>query len=562
MKKIKSFVVLLIVLAMSMSILAACRPADEDDISIDGGGTTTTGGDDNGNNTNNEGNGNGDNGNTNNNGDNGNTNNNGGGTNNNGGGTGNNNNNNNNNKTNNAGDINTKPTSENPLIAKNKKINRGAAVSYNLDNTGFVKNVKLADLKGKTLTLYTAVDYGIFSYYNDSEKVINEWAWFKELKKLYGVTVKYVRCAPGGSNVVKPFQAMSAGKDIDLITTHVSSFPYICNILEPLDSYVNMANFANSVGLDPQITNLTKWKGKHIILGPACSAGRLVYNKTYLKNVGVDDPYTLFKAGKWNWTNFKKYMNSLPATTSSGQKLIGMSTWSQYWYWANTNAKACFEIDGNDANGGIINNMGSAEVKETYTWLESVCKSSKCTYFDGNGGQYFWGTKKDYYSVMNYGYSPTNIRGILEDYNKKNEYGWVPFPKNEKNSKAINHVEVYGFGIGIPRKTNKPANRAAAVKFCELWANRFAEAQFDGYVYKEKMSHDKVVEFYEFTRTNSRFGLGSGVGSLAKYAANSSVGTKFNLSITDSSYSTASCLEKLQNYAKQEVANVLKFGVQ
>jgi len=456
-------------------------------------------------------------------------------------------------------EIDTTPVTENPLLVKGKAINREAKVSYDLDKTGFVKNTKLSDLKGKTFTLYTGVDYAIWSYYNQSEKYINEWQWFKDIKSVYGCTIKYVRCAPG-NNVVRPFQAMSAGKDIDLITTHVASFPYICNILEPLDGYVDMKNFKNSVGLDPQLTEQTKWKGKYICLGATCALGALNYNATYIKSQGLDDPYELFKKGQWTWANFKKYMNGLPATDSQGRKLIGMATWSQYWYWAPTNGKACFEIDGNNPSGGITNNMETPEVKETFVWLEGVCKSSKCTYYNGSTGDWFWGTKSDAYCCMQYGNLGVNVAGIKEDFNKKNRYFWVPFPKNEKNSNAINHVEIYGYGIGIPRKTTKPANRAAAIKFCELWCNRYAEAKFDGLIDKSKFTYEQAMEVYNFGLTNSRFGLGSGVGKLASYASGKD--TNFNKSITDASFSTASCLQKLYNYAKQEVANVLKFGVQ
>ena len=73
-------------------------------------------------------------------------------------------------------------------------------------------------------------------------------------------------------------------------------------------------------------------------------------------------------------------------------------------------------------------------------------------------------------------------------------------------------------------------------------------------------SYEKVVEFYEYGKKYGRMGMGSGVGTLASHAGGTA--TNFNKSITDASFSTSSCMEKLSNYCKQEVANVLKFGVQ
>ncbi|MBQ6946733.1 MAG: hypothetical protein IJN42_01690, partial [Clostridia bacterium] len=128
--------------------------------------------------------------------------------------------------------------------------------------------------------------------------------------------------------------------------------------------------------------------------------------------------------------------------------------------------------------------------------------------------------------------------------------------------KAINHVEVYGRCIGIPRKTNKEQNRIAAVKFCELWCNRFTEARFDQLLARSKWTYAQVKEFYDFSKTNGRMGMGSGVGKLASYAGSGTNGTDFNASITDAGKSVATSMAKLSNYAKQEVANVLKFGIQ
>lgn len=446
----------------------------------------------------------------------------------------------------------------NPLMKPGKTYNNGAAVSFDIDKTGFTKSGSLADLNGKTLTLFTGVDYAMFGYNNTSGKYLGEWEWFKELKRLYGVTIKYNRCSSGSNAVLKPFQAMSAGKDCDLITTHVGSFPYICNILAPLDQYCNMDKLTSSPGLDPMITQQTTWKNKPIVLGPCLANGVFNYNRTFIKNQGLDDPYTLFKAGKWNWTAFSKYMTALPDTDPQGKTVYGCSTWSQFWYWANTNGKACFEINHTDPNGGIVNNWDSAEVKETFVWLENVCDAGG-NYLDGNAGNSLVGTDKTRLTVMCYGVAGVDKTGLVDE-SKGNEFFWVPFPKNEKNAKAVNHVEVYGYGIGIPRKTNKEQNRVAAVKFCELWCNRYTEARFDFLMHLAKWSTDQVNELYNFGTTNGRFGLGSGVGKLASIANNTT--TNFNRSVYDKSFSVSTCMAKLSNLAKTEIENVIKFGVQ
>jgi len=454
-----------------------------------------------------------------------------------------------------SGDMATDATA-NPLMSPAKPYNTGIMPSYDIDTLGFSKG-KLSDLKGKILTFYNCSGYELFSYYNKGNKQITERTWLKELRKELGVTVKVVQ---GDRPGIKPFQAMNAGKDIDLISTHVSSFPYICNIMAPLEQYVNMDKVHDNPGINPMMTEITKWKGNSIVLAPNGSIGALRYDATFVKNCGLEDPYDLWKKDQWNWTNFKKYMIGLPDTTKDGKKVNGCGTWGQYWYWANSNGKACFEIDGTDPNGAIINNWESAEVKETYVWLESVCDSGG-TYLNGDPGNSFMSNAhKSMFTVMFFGAPGVDYVRLKEekDPSAANDYRWVPFPKNEKNTKAVNHVELYGLGIGLPRKAASESNRQAAAKLLDLHLNRWTETRFDTLRYRCGWSQEKILEYFEFGQTNGKFGIGAGLGQFASLTTKE----KFQQSITDASFSTATCMAKCNNAAKQEINNVLKFGVQ
>lgn len=561
MKRFKTLLVLMIVLAMAMSMMVACRPSEEDGDLITGNNAPVSG--DTGNNDNTEGTdtdtgtdtgnetvgtdgGAGSNDTTTN--DNANS---GGGSNNQSSGStpsgG-------NNVSSDTGS--TAEVVSNPLVAASKAYNHNAGLSYDLDAIGFTKG-KLADLKGKTLTMYTGSDAARFSYYNSSNQSVDEYTWAKELKRLYGVTIKYVRCSTGGANVLKPFQAMSAGKDIDLVGIHGSSIPYICNTLAPLEPFCNFDKFDDNPGLDPLITKYTTWKGKKIILGPNGHSDVLNYNRTLIKNAGLPDPYEQFKKGQWNWTTFKQLMTSLPKTDSTGKKVYGYVTSGCWWVWPNTNGLSAFEIDNNDPNGNIKNNFDTAEVKEAFLWLEGVADAGG-QFYSGDGYSMLYGTHKTAVCAMfssNGGLDLEAAGGATLN----NEYFWVPFPKNEKNKNGINQVEVPGDGIGIPRKTNNESNRTAAVVFMNLWVNRFTEAEFDNLRHVSKWTHEQVVEYYNYGQVNGRMGIGAGLGELQKKGGST---THFFESIYSNTYNTATCMAKLSNYAKTEVENVLKFGIQ
>ncbi len=440
------------------------------------------------------------------------------------------------------------------LLSFAKPYNRSAKVGLDPDKTGFVINGTTADLKGKTLTLFTAVDYSMFGYYNASNKYVTEWGWFKEVKSAYGVTIKYVRCSPGGNNVIKPYQAMAAGKEIDLVTTDLSSFPYINNILAPLEEYYDFARLKQTPGLDPQLTNLTRWKKHRIVIAPALTGGGFNYNASFIKEAGLPDPYEQWKNDKWNWTTFKKYMCDLPDKTIEGKTVYGCGTWSQFWLWANTNGKPCFEIDGDSLTEGIINNFDSAEARETFVWLESVCDAGG-KYWNGGGGDLFYNRDATQYLVMNYGAAGVDRRALSEE-NAANDYRWVPFPKNEKNSKAVNSVSISGRGIALPKKTADRDNRKAAAVFAQLWCMRFAEARYDQLIQDCGWTYRQVKEYYDLSKTNGRLGLGSGLGQLAVAAGSGPEKTDFNESITAGGISTATCMNKLSKRVPVEIKRV------
>ena len=71
----------------------------------------------------------------------------------------------------------------NPLFAKSKDINHGEKPSFDIDTTGFVKNVKEKDLKGKSLVAITSLEQANFIYRGPKGEKLNEWTWFESLKK-------------------------------------------------------------------------------------------------------------------------------------------------------------------------------------------------------------------------------------------------------------------------------------------------------------------------------------------------------------------------------------------
>ena len=198
-------------------------------------------------------------------------------------------------------------------------------------------------------------------------------------------------------------------------------------------------------------------------------------------------------------------------------------------------------------------------MRETYLWLESVCETGG-NYLNGDPQDSMYGTNKTMFTVMFFG--APGIDQVSLEQEKHPAFGtdfrWVPFPNNEKNPNSENHVELYGLGIGLPRKTKAEGNRVAAAKLLDLHLNRWTESRFDTLRYRCKWTTEQILEYFEFGKSNGKFGVGSGLGQFAHIAYKEN----FEHSITDAAFSTSTIMAKLSNTAKQEIDNVLKFGVQ
>lgn len=114
---------------------------------------------------------------------------------------------------------------QNPLINRDRQQNKGLAPSFNIDDTGFVRaGTKIADLKKKTLAFYTADNFAAWSYRNEKGVTIDEWEWFSQLKKEYGLTIKYTK-SQHMKSTESALQAMNAGKPCDIIYSNHVVFP-------------------------------------------------------------------------------------------------------------------------------------------------------------------------------------------------------------------------------------------------------------------------------------------------------------------------------------------------
>lgn len=397
----------------------------------------------------------------------------------------------------------------NPLVTEVKKPNGKVAPSFDIDTTGFVKNnIKLKDLKNKKLTFMTAIAYDTFQYVDEKGKLQGEWEWFKALQKEYGLKINYIK-SRFDKSMGQALAYMTAGKDLDVIPTHVGAFPTCLQLSQPLDPYVNMQNLGNSPGVDLQVLEDTKWGGTYRCIAPIGAVNVLWYNESLVKEMKLQDPHTLWQQGKWNWNTFRNFIQSVPATTPNGKKLCSYNTCdADIWYaFALTNGYNPVDIDTKAKEPKLINNFGKQECLDAW---EFVCDTlAAANNVDMPGAS--WGSMYQQGNVMMH--DTLNLMNeFAYDNNFKychdKQYNWVPYPTSgTKTGRDV--AFCYGYTMMLPKKMKTTSNAIYAVKFMELWANRFTEAIFDYQATINYLDFDYAArrEYFNFVVNNTYFGL-------------------------------------------------------
>ncbi|MBQ8894464.1 MAG: hypothetical protein IJ043_08680 [Clostridia bacterium] len=389
----------------------------------------------------------------------------------------------------------------NPLVAETKKINYGTEVSYDIDTTGFVKNnIKLADLKGKTLTLITAIMYNTFQYKNEKGEYVGEWLWWESLKDAYGLNVKYIK-SRFDKSVSQSLTYMNAGKALDVIPTHVGGFPKFLCLSQPLDPYINIQNIGNSPGVDQMTLDETKWGGTYRCISAIGAVNVIWYNQTMVEQMGLKDPHTTWQKGEWNWNAWEAFVKSVPATTPEGKALnaYGQCNVDVVYSWGLTNGIHHIKIDTESKEPNLINNWMDPKTIAAWEFVSGVFKSIK-----------YGGSVWDVYGG---GTMMADCTGLMDkwdevEYTEGKKFNWVPFPK-ATTSTGRDIAFNYGYTMMLPKKMKNQSNAPYAVKFMELWANRFTEAIFDYFETTKCIGMDYAAkkEYFEFVVKNTYFGI-------------------------------------------------------
>ncbi|MBR2013016.1 MAG: hypothetical protein IJ995_02240 [Clostridia bacterium] len=449
----------------------------------------------------------------------------------------------------------------NPLFAKTKAINHGEAPSFDIDTTGFVKNVKVKDLKGKTMTAITSLEEPNFIYRGPKGEKLNEWTWFESLKKTYGVNFKYIESRwDKAPSLILTY--MNTGKQLDIIPTHRSALAMLMNLSQPLDPYINMKYVNNSPGVDTRTMEQSKRHDGYRCIAPIGAVDVIWYNATMTKELGLKDPYTLWKQNKWDWDAYKNYILSVPETAPNGNtklQVFFQSAGDSIFFWPRTNGVNVFDFKVGKDKTEIISNFNDDRCLSAWTFYSDLMNQADYKNRNTEGGTGGLGLWEQGSAIMGC------TLYLMKDWSSSEfacsqQFRWVPYPKGPgKGGECV--AMNYGNTMMLPKKMKNQSNIPYAVKVMEIWANRFTEAIND-YLQEPyfNFSHEERVEFFNFVSQHNYFNPAGGWRNLLD-EGDRSYYNQFEKSFYDNTkYNTTTAAKQVSNIIDKAINLMNTFG--
>ncbi|MCR5599510.1 MAG: ABC transporter substrate-binding protein [Ruminococcus sp.] len=123
---------------------------------------------------------------------------------------------------------------------------------------------------------------------------------------------------------------LAAGEGIDMFPYDTDVFPQgvLSERFDPLDPYYD--DMGMSDGLWDEMSDVIRsfeYKGQHYVVPYALSEPFLLtYSRKLMQSEGIDDPYTLYKAGSWNWDTFMQIVDKFRANQPDAPR-YGINGW-------------------------------------------------------------------------------------------------------------------------------------------------------------------------------------------------------------------------------------------
>jgi len=338
-----------------------------------------------------------------------------------------------------------------------------------------VQEKKFTALEGTTMKMWYGGELSDF----DTQRL-------EAFKTRYGIEVKLERMGWTESLQNLP-TAVAAGNAPDQIGPPASdTLRYVSgNLLQPMDDYIDLsdpiwnadeikkAKISNKIYIVPNdVKSQVAW---------------VYYNKTLFKELGLTEPYTYYKNGKWTWDVF---LDLAKKATIKGSDGVTVKTYgvSFGYYQRMVAAQGVAMWDGKSATCNITNPTVIKGLNTFAKFYQAGAANLDVVgdHIFGNRGVAMMATHMqimhgpDYYHTM------------------KDEIGLVPLPPSIVDGKY--YKVAFGGGSGICRSAKNPLGAMAWIYFCKRYENELEAKKDPTYMTEHRKyvseEHEKIMDEY------------------------------------------------------------------
>lgn len=186
-------------------------------------------------------------------------------------------------------------------------------------------------------------------------------------------------------------KAVASGQPYDIIANHGQYYPslILSELLEPLDEYITdteMCDVDNPAagGLSQDVLTSFSLGGKKYAAGSAKSiySDMLMYNKKMFADAGLEDPWTLYKDGKWTWEK----MQEMGAAVTDIANGVAFLERPQLYQWLTLNGLDFVVRDGDTFTENLTDENILAA---TQSYRDLMFGETPITFSTGGGGVEF-----------------------------------------------------------------------------------------------------------------------------------------------------------------------------
>ena len=274
----------------------------------------------------------------------------------------------------------------------------------------------------------------------------------------FGGSINYIHAEPG--KIIQRFdEVRNSGGEVDMLPYEANSLPENVSkgVYAPLDPYYDYIGM-NEPGLWDgmnELINRLSYKGQHYVIPYSLSDPQiLTYSRKLVSDAGLDDPYTLYTEGRWDWEAFMKTMEGFANKAPDGIKRYGITGWF---------GKSAVQSTGHNAvayeNGSFRNNIDDPAIAEAEQLMKDI--ADKGLYRQGWRDSYPTDQSTLFFASADHTLGVSNAR------NEGLDLMAVPFPKYAGADKQYISCE---FNAKMLAAGSTKGAAVAAFIMCERYA--------------------------------------------------------------------------------------------